>query len=199
MILKYGNIVLRAIETRDKELLLHLINDPEVEKMTGGWNLPVSEYVQEKWITEYKNTNTMIRWIIEGSTSKIALGMIVLSDIDWKNRCGFIHYKINSNEINREKGDTKNALYIAIKYAFDELGLHRLEGSILDYNIFSKKLVKSMGFEKEGIFRLKIFKDGIWHDQEYYGLLSDEFKRYKDGAAPWQNEIDNINKVVTKE
>lgn len=200
MILEYGNVILRAIELKDKDLLLEMINNPSIERMTGGWNLPVSEHAQEKWMIGYQDTQTTIRWIIEGKNNKTAFGMIVLSDIDWKDRCGFIHYKINPNEMKREKGDMKNALYAVIQYAFDELGLHRIEGSIIDYNVFSKKLIKAMGFQKEGILRSKVFKGGDWHDQEFYGLIENEFNRYEDGSAPWQhNERDEIVVEKTKE
>lgn len=187
MNLKYGNIVLRAIEQKDCKLLKQLMNSPEVEEMTVGWNPPVSDYNQENWINNYRNSDTQIRWMIE-LDNETTIGMVVLSDIDWKNRVGFIHYKINPFEKNRERGDTKNALYAALQYAFDELGLHRVEGSILDYNTFSRKLIMSMGFVKEGTYRSKVFKHGGWHDEDFFGLLTEEFTRYKNGEAPWQRK-----------
>ena len=186
MILKYGNVVLRAVEMKDKEMLMEMINDPSIEAMTGGWNHPVSEISQEKWILNYMDSQTMMRWIIEGSKNMTAFGMITLSEIEWKDRSAFVHYKINTKETKREKGDMKNALYSVLKYAFDELGLHRIEGSVLSYNTFSRKLIKSMGFINEGVLRSKVFKNGMWHDQEYYGLLENEFIRFEDGYAPWQ-------------
>ena len=185
MILKYGNITLRPIERKDSELLRLMINSPEVEEMTENWNVPVSSYNQDKWIENYKDSHEMIRWMIEldnGTT----IGMVSFFDINWITRRASISYKINPFETNRLKGDTKNAVYIAVKYAFDEMGLHRIESVILSFNIMSIKLTESVGFVKEGVFRARILKNGKWCNQVFYGLLEDEFKRYEDGTAPWQ-------------
>jgi RimJ/RimL family protein N-acetyltransferase len=114
--------------------------------------------------------------------------MLILSDIDWKNRSANLGVKINVAERNRLPGDTKNAEYAVLKYAFEELGLNRIEAPILDYNVFSKKLATSMGFVKEGVCRSKLFKKNDWHDVEIYGLLKSEFVHYEDGNAPWQKK-----------
>ena len=185
MNLHFGNIILRAIEEKDAALLKLLMNSSEVEAMTVGWNPPVSDFAQAEWIKNFRCSDKQIRWMMElndGTT----IGMIVLSDIDWKNRTAFVHYKINPFEKNRQRGDTKNALYAVLKYAFDELGFHRIEGSILDYNTFSRKLILSLGFVKEGTYRKKTFKNGTWHDEDSFGLLNEEFIRYYDNEAPWQ-------------
>lgn len=188
MELKYGNVILRAIEKKDNDLLKLLINSPDIEKMTLGWNMPVSSYMQDKWTENYKNSSQCIRWIIDLSNG-VTLGMVILSDIDWKNRMAELGYKINIYEKNRIKSDTKDAIYVVIKYAFYELGFHRLNLKILDYNIKSQKLGISMGFKKEGIIRKCIFKNGKWHDEYIYGLLCSDFINYDDGAAPWQAKI----------
>jgi RimJ/RimL family protein N-acetyltransferase len=114
------------------------------------------------------------------------LGMMILSDIDWKNRSANIGTKINIAERDRLHGDLNNAQYAVIKYAFEELGLNRIECSILDYNTFSKRLVKNLGFVKEGVCRSKIFKRDSWHDVEIYSMIKSDFVHYRDGVAPWQ-------------
>lgn len=190
MILKYGNIKLRPIEKKDSELLALMINSQSIEAMTGGWNVPVSSLDQDKWIENYHNSRDCIRLMIElenGTT----IGLISLTEIDWITRRGYISYKTNPEERSRLKGDMKNALYILAKYAFDEMGLHRLEGDILEYNTMSKKLIKSVGFVEEGVRRARVLKNGQWQNQVCYGLLDSEFSRYPDGTAPWQNGGNN--------
>lgn len=186
MELKFGNVKLRAIEKEDCELLKFLMNSAGVERTTVGWNQPISTIMQEKWIEQYTNSDTVMRWMIEldnGTT----LGMVMLTDIDWKNRVALIGIKTNPYEKRRLKGDTKNALYAVIKYAFEELALHRIESTILKCNTFSIKLLgESMGFQMEGVQRLKIYKCGMWNDLCCYGLLDKDYKHYDDGCAPWQ-------------
>lgn len=186
MILKYGNVILRPIEKKDVELLRYMINCPEIEAMTVSWNVPISNHGQEKWVENYQNTYETIRWMIELENG-ITLGMVSLTGIDWITRIAHISYKINGEERNRMKGDTKNAIYIVAKYAFDEMGLHRIEGEVLEYNIWSIKLLKSIGYVEEGVRRSRILKNGKWCNLVCFGLLDSEFQRYDDGTAPWQN------------
>ena len=42
MILKDDVVLLRAIEEDDANVLMNLINDPEVENSVFGWSYPVS-------------------------------------------------------------------------------------------------------------------------------------------------------------
>ena len=189
MELKFGNVRLRAIEKEDCDLLKLLMNSSGVEKMTVGWSQPVSTMMQEKWIEKYENTETTMRWMIELANGT-TLGMIMLTEIDWKNRNAEIGIKTNPYEKNRMAGDVKNASYAVMKYAFEELGLHRLDSNLLKYNIFSLKLNESLGFKLEGIRKSKIYKNGTWNDVCCYGFLAEDYVHYDDGMAPWQKRKD---------
>lgn len=39
----WKKVKLRALETEDMELLRETVNDPEVERLVGGWSFPVSK------------------------------------------------------------------------------------------------------------------------------------------------------------
>lgn len=65
---------------------------------------------------------------------KKAVGIATLTDIDWKNRKAFHGIKIaNSNE--RHKGIGTDAVMAIMRYAFDELGLNRLDGAWFPDNL----------------------------------------------------------------
>lgn len=185
MELKFGNVKLRAIEKEDSKLLKFLMNSACVEWTTVGWNQPVSTIMQEKWIEHYTNSDTVMRWMIELDNG-VTLGMVSLTDIDWKNRVALIGIKTNPYEKKRLKGDTKNALYAVVKYAFEELALHRIDSLILKCNTFSIRLGESIGFQLEGIQRSKVYKRGTWNDLCCYGFLIEDYIHYDDGQAPWQ-------------
>lgn len=189
MELKYGNVKLRAIERKDCELLKMLMNSALVEKMTVGWARPISTITQEKWMEQYTDTDCEMRWMIELSNN-VTLGMMALTDIDWKSRYGVLGIKTNPYERRRIEGDTKDASYAVIRYAFEELGLHRIDSFLLGYNRFSKKLNESLGFCLEGVQKEKIFKCGKWNDIYCYGLLLSDYIHYDDGHAPWQVKED---------
>ena len=187
MNLCFGCVTLRAAEMEDLKLLMYLMNSPQVEHMTVGMNYAISSYNQADWIKNFQNTDRCLRWMIELDNGAVP-GMIMLTDIDWINRTASIGIKISPLERGRIRGDVKDAMYAVHAYAFDELNLERLESATLEYNIFSLRLTRSMGYVDEGIRREKIFKSGRRHGLITGGLLRSEFVRYEDGSAPWQQK-----------
>lgn len=71
------------------------------------------------------------------------------------------------------QGLMRDGLRAAVRYAFDQLKLHRLEANIQPANIASIALVRSVGFKLEGYSPryLKIF--GRWRDHERWAIVAD--------------------------
>lgn len=162
-------IILRAIEERDLELLRKLINDSEIQRETLGWSLPVSEYHQKQWFYNSRNDNSSIRWVISTQNGK-ALGIAMLSNIDWKNRSSNIGIKLVQSE--QGKGIGSESYKLIIDYAFGELQMNRIEAEVIEYNISSIKLHEKLGFLKEGVKRKRIFQKGKYHNTVILSLLA---------------------------
>jgi ribosomal-protein-alanine N-acetyltransferase len=64
------------------------------------------------------------------------------------------------------------ALREAIRFAFEDMGLHRLEANIQPGNIASLALVRRLGFRKEGFSPKYLRIDGVWRDHERWALLA---------------------------
>ena len=175
MIIKNGCAILRAIEEKDFDLLFYLINAPEIEEKTVGWHLPISSNEQRNFMANYRNSNTDFRLMIELSNGK-TIGMISLTQIDWKNRTATIGYKISASFEDRIKGDMKDAINGLLKYAFFELGLNCIISEILEDNIFSLKLAKKMHFVEEGILRERVYKQGKFKNQLIFSMLKSEYE-----------------------
>lgn len=71
------------------------------------------------------------------------------------------------------RGLMTDALRATARYAFDELGLHRLEANVQPANIRSIALVRRAGFAKEGFSPGYLFIDGAWRDHERWALVAD--------------------------
>jgi RimJ/RimL family protein N-acetyltransferase len=75
-----------------------------------------------------------------------------------------------------------NILY----HAFYNLNLNRIELTVLPYNKRAIRLYEKMGFKKEGIKRMAIYKRGHFVDTLEYSILRGEFDeqmnkgKYKD-------------------
>lgn len=177
MIIRYGCATLRPIEEKDFDLLFSMINDPEIEDMTVGWNWPVSRGQQWEFIRNFKNDEQSMRLMIE-LTNGETIGLMAVNDIDWKNRTASIGYKVQASVECRIRGDLFDALVGIYNYLFNELGLNCVYGAYLEDNSFSRKSGKKLPIKEEGILRQRIFKRGKYHNLVSTSLLRDEFNRF---------------------
>ena len=67
------------------------------------------------------------------------------------------------------------AISAILNYGFTELGLHRIEANPLAGNRASRNLLLKLGFTYEGNLRQRIFFRDHFEDQNYFGLLKDEW------------------------
>ena len=174
MILQSGCATLRAIEEKDADLLLSMINDPYIDRLTTGLHLPLTLEQEITWIIVYKNDMHNIRLMIELSNQK-TIGLISLTDINLIHRTGEYGIKISAPIQDRIKNDVFDASIALINFAFFELGLNCIIAKTLVQNTFSLKLQQKLGFEKEGILRERIFTNGQFNDLEIRSLLKNNF------------------------
>lgn len=170
MILKDDFVLLRAIDENDAEVLMDLINDPEVENSVCGWSYPVSLSAQKKWISNLIN-DTTVRYAIE--VAEKIVGVAIISSIDMKNRTANMNIKLLKSA--RGKGVASRAIKLIVCYCFDELNLHCLTANVIERNIDSKKLWEKLGFCQDGVLRDRIYKNGNYHNVIAFSLLKEEF------------------------
>ncbi len=75
------------------------------------------------------------------------------------------------------QGYMTHGLALTLDYAFDALGLHRIEAACMAHNEASRRLLTRAGFREEGLARKYLLIDGIWQDHLLYGLV----REYRDG------------------
>ncbi|WP_245656074.1 GNAT family N-acetyltransferase [Microtetraspora fusca] len=63
-------------------------------------------------------------------------------------------------------------LGLALRYAFEQLRLHRLEAQIQPDNHASLRLVQRLGFRYEGYAPDLLFIDGAWRDHERWAITN---------------------------
>ncbi len=173
MIIKYEDITLRAIEIEDLELIREMINDPEIENMTGGGGLPVSKYQQENWFKSLGNRNNEVRLMIETEDCG-TIGMVMLTDIDYRNSTAQFHSKIATSKNIRGKGYGTKATNALVEYGFNQLNLNCIYSHIIEYNIASQRVKEKCGFKKDGVLRKRVYKNGKYHNIVVWSILKSE-------------------------
>lgn len=68
------------------------------------------------------------------------------------------------------RGYMTSGLRGAVRYAFERMGLHRLEANIQPNNTPSINLVKRCGFQNEGFSPQYLYIDGSWRDHERWAI-----------------------------
>jgi len=167
-------VTLKAIELEDLELLNKWGNDPEIQYWLGGWHFPTNKIDIQKWHSNLSTSSTNQRFSIY--TDDLGLiGTANLVDIDWKNKNAFHGMLLGDKEI-RGKGFAVDTVMAIMKYAFEELGLNRLDGSIIEYNEASIKMyIGKCGWREEGRQRNWYFRKNRYWDKIIVGITKEDF------------------------
>lgn len=177
------NISLRPLELEDGELLQELMNNPQISDYVVGWGFPVSVFSQRKWIQD-SNNNSSYRLVILDNDTQEAIGITGLWSIDWHNQSATSAIKIIPKK--SKKGLGSEAITLSMAWAFYNVGLRRLEATILDFNGPSMgAYVKKCGWRVEGCHKEAVFKKGQWHDLYSIAILKHEF-----------DNLNNISEII---
>ena len=166
-------VILRAIEEEDNEMLRGMLNDPQIERAVGGWSFPVSRHAQMEWFKKQGPNPSALRCIIETLEDKQAVGLMSLTNIDYKNGTAECNGKLIAS--NQGKGYGPDAHRAMFKYAFCELRLNCIYANILESNIASIKMFDKLGLKREGVLRQRVYKQGKYENVVAMSLLKSEF------------------------
>lgn len=177
-------VILRAMTKFDMQMICDIFNDPEIEKLVVGWSFPISLDQQIKWFDNHMNDNNNFRFVIETKEDG-PVGIATLTNIDWKNRRATHGIKLLNKE-KRSKGIGTDSVMAIMRYAFDELQLHRLDGSWFTDNVPSQNLYKKCGWVEEGVRKDYVFKGGKYKDLVVVRILENEYRMLVEKNDYWK-------------
>jgi len=96
--------------------------------------------------------------------------------VNWSHASGAIALSIGQPE-DRGRGYGWQMLRMLLRYAFDELNLHRVGAQTFEYNAGALRFLERAGFVVEVRRRQAIHRDGRRWDLLMLGLLREEWKR----------------------
>jgi RimJ/RimL family protein N-acetyltransferase len=168
-----GQIVsLRPLERGDLATSIKWLNNAEIMRLLGRrHHLSMAE--EEKWYEDYlKAGKSRIFAIVDENDDHI--GNIGLHNIDKENRSASMGIVIGEKD-RWGKGYGSDALVTILRYAFRELGLHKVSLRVFQNNERAIRSYGRCGFKKEGVMREQVFKDGKFHDLFIMSILDREF------------------------
>jgi aminoglycoside 6'-N-acetyltransferase len=81
----------------------------------------------------------------------------------------------------RGQGFAKEALRLLIEYLFSGYPAERVAAFTDVENIPAQRVLESVGFQREGILRRAMFRDGRWRDVAVYGILREDQQMRQSG------------------
>ncbi len=80
---------------------------------------------------------------------------------------------------------TPEALVVAMRFAFEDLRLHRLQISIIPRNKPSRRVVEKLGIRLEGMAEKYLEINGNWEDHLRYAITIEEWIERKQEFSRW--------------
>ncbi|MGD0254712.1 MAG: GNAT family protein [Acidimicrobiales bacterium] len=78
------------------------------------------------------------------------------------------------------------SVLLLLRFAFEELGLHRVEIAIVPRNRPSKRVVEKLGLREEGVALRFLEIDGRWEDHLRYAITAEEWQtRREELSIAW--------------
>lgn len=170
--LRGERIRLRALEVQDAEVVWRWHQDHEFHVL-DGWLYPASLAQMTAWVQSV-GTPSFHRVFLGIETESGALvGVVSLKRAEAEHRNA--DFGIAIERAYWDKGYGTDATRTMLRFAFAEMGLHRVTLGVVDYNARAQRVYEKCGFQVEGRVREAKLRDGRWCDAIIMGILDREF------------------------
>jgi [ribosomal protein S5]-alanine N-acetyltransferase len=178
MEIETSRLILRRFTPDDAEdMYANWAGDPEVTKFLmwdAHTDAAATHSLLEQWAQAYADPRTFLWAIVLKETGK-PIGSISLLNFNEQDRKAEVGYCIGRRWWG--KGLMAEALRAVLTFAFDTVGLNRVEACHDTRNIASGRVMQKAGMEREGHFRQWKYRKGRFCDFEFYAILKEDFSK----------------------
>ncbi len=136
----------------------------------GGWAHPPTTARDAAELARQRQGPTDFGYLIRAAASAEPVGYVEITNIvRGVFQSGYLGYYMF--EGHQRRGVMRWALGVVVRRAWAELKLHRLEANIQCGNDASIALVRSLGFQQEGVSPKYLKLGGRWRDHERWAIL----------------------------
>lgn len=171
------NVYIRLLNVDDAEEMLQLLVENKeffqkyAMERTGDFYTLESQQKRLQMLAENAKQDLDYYFGIFTMEENRLIGTINLfSVIRGSIQSAFVGYFLD--EKHNGRGFTTEALKMIVKYAFEELKLHRVEAGVMPHNIRSIRVLEKAGFEKEGLARKNVKINGKWEDHQQMAIIN---------------------------
>ncbi len=176
-IIEGKRVKMRPIERKDLDYTLNWANNPEIAYYTG-YMYPISMEMEVKWYERILAEESRKTFIIE-TKDDVVIGLTAILNIDWKNRKAELSMLIGNKEY-WGQGYGRESVRTMLNHIFNNMGLNKVYGRIIDYNQAALKMDLKAGYSQEGNIKDDIMIQGEFHDRYLIGITKAEFNTQKE-------------------
>ncbi|MCG5501462.1 UDP-4-amino-4,6-dideoxy-N-acetyl-beta-L-altrosamine N-acetyltransferase [Ectothiorhodospira lacustris] len=182
-------MALKGLSTpEERDLILPWRNAPEVRRAMYRHHV-ISPEEHSAWF-ERMQTDARCQWYLHRDAEGTPDGVVYFTDIDTAHKTAFWGFYARPGA---PAGTGTRILYEALNHAFDELGLYKVNGEVLDGNSTSLHLHKKCGFKVEGTFRAQHFDGEQRVGIIRLGLLANEWATHREIIRSRIEHFDTLN------
>jgi [ribosomal protein S5]-alanine N-acetyltransferase len=114
--------------------------------------------------------------VLDAAEHDRLIGRVALANVvrgPWQNAT--LGYWLSEDAGGR--GHATRAVRLALRFAFEHAGLHRVQPAIIPRNIRSVRLAERVGFRLEGRALRYLKINGVWEDHDIYALTAEDWER----------------------
>jgi RimJ/RimL family protein N-acetyltransferase len=182
-ILRGEKVQLTALRQEDADVIAEWYQDTAfLRNYDSSPAYPKTEKQLATMLEEEQKDNNTFLFAVRLLDSGRIIGLLQLDGIAWTHGTSWVSIGIGE-EADRGQGYGREAMEIGLRFAFDELNLHRVCLTVFSYNQAARTLYERLGFRHEGTYREHLMRDGRRHDMLLYGLLRREWQERTAGTG----------------
>ena len=183
--LRSATLALRAWRTTDVAAVIAASADPAIARFAAPIGPHDGEADARAWLAgrePARIAGLRLDLAIVGARSGQVIGSIALSHAA-QHRRATVSFWVAPQA--RGRGVATEAVRLGAAWAFERLGLQRLELYVEPENVASLRVTERCGFSREGLLRSHFVRHGERRDVLVYGLLAEEW-RSSTRSSSWQ-------------
>jgi [ribosomal protein S5]-alanine N-acetyltransferase len=168
-------VSLRWMTRKDAGALYEIFSHPEVVRYwsTGPMQRKSDALLLLQDIREEHAAGRLHEWGLTTGEADRIIGTCTLFALDRSNRRAEVGFALAREWWGR--GLMRDGLATLLDFAFETLGLRRIEADVDPRNRLSAELLERLGFKREGTMRERWNVGGEVQDAAIYGLLAREY------------------------
>lgn len=171
---------LRPFTEADADPMWRIVQDPEVVRFTFEPNTSLTPELLRDWYASRAEQKERLDLAVVDTATGQLVGEVVLYDVD--DRARSCTFRTLIGQEGRGRGVGTEATRLLLRYAFEQLGMHRVELQVYAFNDRARHVYEKVGFVVEGVRREAHWRDGEWLDEVVMSVLVSDWTALAGGG-----------------